>query len=98
MGLLFVDTISVAQYNALRNSEVKKFENGPLAAGDIPTAELETDPNGNFVIGYGWDLDVNSAQDTLDAFDAAGLALSTDERAALVDYKNGNLTWTPRRG
>jgi hypothetical protein len=84
MGLVFVDPISETAYITLRNSEVKRFENEPLTLGGT-MAELQIDSRGNFVIGYGWDLDVNSAQDTLDAFDAAGLALSADERTALIN-------------
>jgi GH24 family phage-related lysozyme (muramidase) len=91
MALVFVDVISEATYRELRNEQVKIFENRPLSLGNVNTT-VSTDSIGNLFIGYGWDLDVNSAQDTLDAFDAAGLALSADERTALINYKDGSLS------
>jgi GH24 family phage-related lysozyme (muramidase) len=91
MGLVFVDAISEATYFALRNEQVKRFENEELMLGQ-GTTELQFDYVGNLFIGYGWDIDVNGADDTPNAFDAAGLALSTDERDALIGYKDGSLS------
>jgi Ca2+-binding RTX toxin-like protein len=97
MALVFVDQISAETYHEARNQQVKLFENAPLSNGG--SAQLEDDKggnvatgNGNLFIGYGWDIDVHSAQETLDAFTTAGLPLTQAQHDALVAYKSGNLS------
>uniref|UniRef100_UPI002495A050 calcium-binding protein n=1 Tax=Ruegeria atlantica TaxID=81569 RepID=UPI002495A050 len=91
MALSNYHDLTQSEYEAARNYQIKLFENPQLLTGVIQESYLHV-VDGNPTIGYGWDIDVNSAQDTLSSFNQAGILLSQAEITALQSYKNGTLS------
>jgi len=79
--------LSNSDYTSARNEQIKLFENPNLAFGRITHSSLH-EVDGNLAIGYGWDIDEQDAQTTINNFAQTGLALSADEIAALHAYKS----------
>ena len=91
MPLANVTVLDQNTYEDLRNEEIKRSENNQLATGAIIEHSVQDDGTGSLFIGYGWDVDQNSANDTIDLFDNAGIPLTQAEQVALTQYKCGTI-------
>lgn len=91
MALKIATLLSNADYTILRDQLLKINENAALASGSSGAGKILI-VDGHPTIGYGWDLVVNGAAATEQAFSGAGIMLSAAEKLALEQYKvNGNL-------
>ena len=89
MALSNYHNLSNAQYLNARNYQIKLFENPDLLSGADADSPLEL-VIGILTIGYGWDIDQNSAQETINKFSQSGIALTQSEITALQTYKSGS--------